>query len=125
MNQVEQKNTFSREDTVMVKGIAILLLLIHHMGGTNPGMPLNLQGLDVSIAIEHLGKVCVALFTVLSGYGLTEGSKKHDNKFLYVCRHIKKIMFGFWSAYILTLCLNWIRGIMPWHLLHGFIIRLN
>lgn len=114
MNQVEKKITFTREDTVMVKGVAILLLLIHHMGGTNPGIPLTLQGLDFSIAMEHLGKVCVALFTVLSGYGLTEGSKKHANKFFYVFRHMKKVMFGFWGAYILTLSLNWIRGITPW-----------
>lgn len=113
MNQVKEKITFTREDTVMIKGVAILLLLLHHMGGTNPGIPLSLKGLDIGIAIEHLGKVCVALFTVLSGYGLSEGSKKHQKKYPYVLRHIKKVWLGFISAWLLTLILNWIQGITP------------
>lgn len=113
MNQVKEKITFTRDDTVMVKGVAILLLLLHHMGGTNPGIPLSLKGLDIGIAVEHLGKVCVALFTVLSGYGLAEGSKKHERKYPYVLRHIKKVWMGFFSAWLLVLLFKWIQGITP------------
>lgn len=116
MNQEKQKAIFTRNDTIMVKGIAILLLLVHHMGGTNPGVPLSFQGLSLSVALEHLGKVCVALFTVLSGYGITEGSKKHEKKLPYVCRHIKKILFGFWGIFLLTLLCNLAQGFSPWQI---------
>lgn len=113
MNQEKQKICFTRDDTVMVKGIAIFLLLVHHMGATNPGIPLSFQGLSVSVVLEHLGKVCVALFTVLSGYGITEGSKKHEKKLSYVISHVKKILFGFWGIYLLTLALSIAQGVSP------------
>lgn len=116
MSQSELNNVFTRDDTIMVKGVAILLLLFHHLGSVNPGIPLSLNGLDVSTAIGHLGKVCVALFTILSGYGLSEGGKKHANKFSYAVRHIKKVWVGFFLAYLLTLITNWMQGNTPWHI---------
>lgn len=113
MNQEEQKISFTRNDTVMVKGIAILLLLVHHMGAVNPGIPLGLQGVSFSTVLEHLGKVCVALFTVLSGYGISEGSKRHEKKLSYVLKHVKKVLFGFGGMYLLTLVLYIVQGILP------------
>lgn len=53
------------EDTSAVKGIAIIAMLVHHLFYQHPeyGMIIYQLGL--------VGKICVALFLFLSGYGLT------------------------------------------------------
>lgn len=59
----------SREDTAILKGIAIVAMLCHHLNA--PGGGIHVQ--DVSFFwkwVGILGKICVAIFVFCSGYGL-------------------------------------------------------
>lgn len=52
-------------DTAILKGIAICAMLVHHLFYENP---------EYGAVVWHcalLGKVCVAIFLFLSGFGLT------------------------------------------------------
>lgn len=62
-----EKNSFglTLHDTSILKGIAICAMLLHHLFYENP---------EYGRFVWHLallGKVCVAIFLLLSGYGLT------------------------------------------------------
>ena len=69
--------TFTREDTKMVKGAAIALMLYHHLfaysdriTGGNYYIPLlTFTSTDSAQLMGLFGKLCVALFLFLGGYG--------------------------------------------------------
>ena len=69
---------FSRDDTKMVKGFAIILMLYHHLFAYHaerlqPGVSytplLTFTSVDSAMLIGLFGKMCVALFLFLGGYG--------------------------------------------------------
>ena len=63
----------TRQDTAVMKGIAICAMLCHHLYG------FPLAGVEpytgVLAWIGVLGKICVALFLFCSGYGLAANYK--------------------------------------------------
>lgn len=62
--------SLSLHDTSVLKGIAICAMLCHHLFYQNP------ESGYVVWHLAMLGKVCVAIFLLLSGYGLTIQMKK-------------------------------------------------
>lgn len=92
-------NNFSIRDTNVCKGIAVLLLLYHHLFFSTDAF----QGFSVSffpltqesaIWISNACKICVSIFVFLSGYGLSKSysSKKQENAFQFsFTKHVKLI----------------------------------
>ena len=62
--------SLSLHDTSVLKGIAICAMLCHHLFYKSPGTGYFVWHLAM------LGKVCVSIFLLLSGYGLTIQMKK-------------------------------------------------
>ena len=63
----------SKNETVKIKGFAILLMMWHHLFGCGTFLVLESNtwlGSDFDYIIGRSGKICIALFVVLSGYGL-------------------------------------------------------
>lgn len=56
----------TKQDTIAIKGIAILLMLWHHLflSTVEYGVCAN--------SFSSIAKLCVALFLFVSGYGLTK-----------------------------------------------------
>ena len=67
---------FTIEDTNFSKGIAVCFLIVHHLFWDVPNIGLSINGIALSQRIGIVGKVCVAIFLILSGYGINESSKK-------------------------------------------------
>ena len=68
---------FSKQDTALVKGVAILMMLAHHCFESPyryAGYELNFFPFTESQTVEIASffKICVALFAFLSGYGITK-----------------------------------------------------
>lgn len=96
---------FTINDTLVLKGIAIFVMLYHHSYPNNPGFSLNmiqnLEGnIDFNMILAGACKICVPLFTILSGYGIAESYKENQH------RDIKKTLlfilsklFRLYSAY--------------------------
>ncbi len=95
--------SLSREDTAILKGIAICAMLIHHMYGCsiNP----NIQHYDGILKwLGILGKICVSIFLFCSGYGLSVQyrpvtSFKESIKF--VLRRFVKFYTNYWPILII------------------------
>ena len=72
---------FSKKDTALVKGIAILMMLFHHCfesTGRYAGYEMNFFPLTESqtVTIASFFKICVALFVFLSGYGIAKSLER-------------------------------------------------
>lgn len=94
--------SLSRQDTSVMKGIAILAMLFHHMYGSIPIDIVPYSG--VLQWIGWLGKVCVALFLFCSGYGLTSQyvhpkSVLDDAKF--ILRRLVKFYLNYWVVFVI------------------------
>jgi len=66
----EKTNIFAltKQDTAVLKGIAIIAMLMHHLWGCPPDWVEPYTG--VLGFFGNVGKVCVAIFLFCSGYGL-------------------------------------------------------
>lgn len=100
-----QQISLSVLDTQILKGVAVLLLLFHHLFMEGTGFD------DVYIGqiplIQTFGqnaKLCVAIFVFLSGYGLMSGAIKtngiHHLLAFYRKRYVK-LMVNFWLIWLL------------------------
>lgn len=79
---------FTKDYTLNAKGIAIIMMCVHHLFSNNAFLTLPT-------------KVCVAIFTILSGYGINESyKKKRDSSGRFVWTHIKRLMINYWYVFI-------------------------
>lgn len=109
---------FSKQDTALVKGVAILMMLAHHCFESPyryAGYELNFFPFTESQTVEIASffKICVALFAFLSGYGITKSLENtpRDGYAKQVCRRSFSLMSGFW--FIFVLCIISAAIIMP------------
>ena len=71
----------SKKQTAQLKGIAVLMLMYHHLflNAERAGRCFFFTGkvgMQMLIYSAVLGKICVSIFLILSGYGINESSKK-------------------------------------------------
>lgn len=113
---------FSKDDTAILKGIAILAMVLHHVAPNNTSVPVYLWG-QGSFSLEFLlascGKVCVSVLTILSGFGLAESYKRLTEKNLianikFIISHLIQLYSMFWSATALVSLMYYIKGVNPY-----------
>lgn len=97
--------TLTLQDTKVLKGVALLLLLFHHLWFTGNGYDdVICLGHPVFLSIGKFSKMCVALFVFLSGYGLTQKTLK-DGGIKSIWRFYRhrylKLMLNFWVIYLI------------------------
>lgn len=74
----DRKLEFSKQDTAIAKGTAIILMMVHHLFAFPDRLAedtvylsmFQWQGSNIESYLGDFGKICVGIFTVLSGYGL-------------------------------------------------------
>ena len=86
---------------MFAKGIACFLLLWHHLFYTHPEYGQCVQ------ATAQLAKVCVAVFVMLSGYGLSASSSKLNPLDFYRIR-LSKIYIGYWCVFAVFVPISWV-----------------
>lgn len=113
---------FSKKDTNVVKGVAIIAMLFHHCYVT--GVSFKAHGVSFApfskgtvVSLALWSKVCVGIFVFLSAYGITLALKRlYDNGQFdrsnlsgMSARRIWKILAGFWPVFILAVlgCALW------------------
>ncbi len=89
---------FSRQDTKALKGVAILLMLMHHLLAFPDRLPIKYQYAVSAAALKQLttvgsfGKICVYIFMFLGGLGLAKQIQAH--RF-----HLLKKIWGLYRVY--------------------------
>jgi len=92
---------FDTRITLFAKGIACFLLLWHHLFYMHPEYGQFVQ------ATAQLAKVCVAVFVMLSGYGLSASSSKLNPLDFYRIR-LSKIYIGYWCVFAVFVPISWV-----------------
>lgn len=107
-----KKKEFNKNNTLALKGIAIILMMIHHCvvykGNYKvSAFPLN-DKLVMDIAV--MGRICVSIFVFITGYGLLISLKKLNERYQWtkneiykwITSRIIKLLSGFWIIAILA-----------------------
>ena len=99
---------FKSEDSIKIKGIAIILMMIHHcFGSADRFEAYNIcffpftAGQFVRIASSF--KICVSLFAFVTAYGLTQSlksSSQNINLYQWYGKRFIKLLSGYWFAVI-------------------------
>lgn len=100
-----QHFSLSLRDTRILKGVALLLLLCHHLFYSSGDFDDWYIG---QIPVVHTfgmqSKLCVAIFVFLSGYGLMSGALKTggiNSVLAFYRRRYVKLMVNFWLIWLL------------------------
>ena len=78
LKEIQVKKGFEKKDTLVVKGMAILLLLFYHLFESQELLvTLNVDhrplSQEIFLMLSGFGNICVAVFVLLSAYGITKG----------------------------------------------------
>lgn len=101
------KKQLTLDDTNVLKGIAILLMLVHHLFYPQNGYFSDIHLYKDYYLVEQIGlfsKVCVSFFVFLSGYGLTQKYKSTgeiSNLKGYYVHRFSKLYLNYWLVWIL------------------------
>lgn len=104
-------NRLTQNDTYVIKGIAIILMLLHHLFYVRRELYDDFILYGNHGIVNEIGifsKVCVAIFVFLSGYGLTVSNgnnKKISLKDFYAHRFVKLYM-NYWLIWLLFVPLS-------------------
>lgn len=114
MNKLNKVSFLSLADTNILKGLALILLLIHHLFSKNTGEfnEITIAGHDIVTSVAQLSNICVAIFVLLSGYGLTRKQEISGEESLagfYKGRYVK-LLFNFWFIWILFVSVELLMG---------------
>lgn len=101
---------FTKRQTNIIKGIAIVLLLIHHSWSPLKTETMPVYGESIRV-MTSIGKLSVAVFAMLSGYGMyfSATGKKAETVSVWknILSHVLKIYTVFWlTAGILVLMVS-------------------
>lgn len=110
----------SKDSSLVMKGGAILLMLIHHLFFNEArfsmwdDLHLTLLGHELGLVnqLGIFGKLCVSLFVFISGYGLSASYLNRELKVkTYLIRRFSKLYLNYWFvAIIFTLISVWCFG---------------
>lgn len=95
----------SKQDTIAIKGIAILLMLWHH---------LFLSTVEYGVwanSFSSIAKLCVALFLFVSGYGLTKQYAKLEKPYLkntvkFLALRYLKFFLPYWFCFAIIVAVG-------------------
>lgn len=108
---------FTKRDTKILKGIAIALMLCHHLftfperlvGVSYVSVPF-INGMTLAGCMGQFGKLCVALFTLLGGYGTYLSLSRAESGGAVVARHLKSLYTSYWRVFILAVPISLALG---------------
>lgn len=103
---------FTKHNTLVVKGIAILIMLYYHLFSLiyNYGT-FDVQFIlpkDMAVSLSNIGNVCVPIFAFLASFGLTKkiaSLEKEENIAVVTLKQYAKLLATFIPIYISSLLL--------------------
>lgn len=110
---------FTREDTKQIKGIAILLMLMHHLYLYADRIPYGLEvatdivimGKELTEILGTFGGICVPLYMFLGGYGLymkVGSNEQSDYGRNSLVSHYIKLYQVYWKVFLIFVPLGYL-----------------
>ncbi|MDD5794747.1 MAG: acyltransferase [Clostridiales bacterium] len=109
-------NYFTNQDSKFIKGIAIVLMVMHHLFAFPDRIKnvsyvalLKINNVDIEFIIAQYGKICVSVFLFLSGYGMyyiLKNNKRPINR-------LSKLLINYWTVFILFIPIGFLFFKVP------------
>lgn len=103
---------FTREDTKLIKGAAVLLMLMHHLWGFPERIAggelrtlFSVFGKSFILYVGVFGKICVSLFFFVSGYGMYKSSQNGEFNLL---NKLKGLYLSYWKIFVIFIPLGFL-----------------
>ena len=94
----------SWDNSLILKGVGIILMLIHHLFYSEYSRALYddvaIRGYGLVNQIGLYGKLCVAIFVFVSGYGLAKSYGTDFDWKAFYRRRFKKLYFNYWFIWL-------------------------
>lgn len=106
-----KNNEFTKNDSLAIKGIAIVIMIFHHLfcevnRFDNYDFSFSPFTQEFVVNISLMMKICVSIFAFITGYGLLTSIKKIPLKIAAVAKwnivRLLKTMSGFYFIYIIS-----------------------
>ena len=122
---------FGKRETAIVKGAAVVLMLVHHLFYQEEYLEncifLLPHEKEALLQFAQMCKVCVAFFLLLSGYGLYKSRESLEERTqmtwiksaLFPLRYIKKLLIQYWWAVIPFAVFGVVTGLRPLSEVYG------
>ncbi len=104
------KQEFTKEDTLVVKGMAIFCLLFYHLFEhyervTTMGVNYTPFTIETFLLLSGFGNICVAVFAFLSAYGITKGMMGRQQEgireqYRHSCKRYLKLTANFLAMFL-------------------------
>lgn len=110
-------DSFTKEKTLIIKGVAILMMMIHHCYLSKEryeGYYVNFWPISETTAIKVASyfKICVAIFVFLTGYGLTIAVSKQMKSMKQIGIGSVRRWVKLWCNYIVIFVLFHVVGLV-------------
>lgn len=100
---------FTKQDTNILKGVAISLMLCHHLFTfperlnevTVISIPF-INGMTFAGCIGQFGKICIAMFALLSGYGFYVTYQNNQDCTSIITKRVKNIYTSYWMVFVIA-----------------------
>ena len=108
---------FTKEHTKIAKGVAILLMLTHHLFAFPDRIHLDqgyislfsIGGNNIEFIMGVFGNICVSMYIFLSGYGIYMSSLKNGKITLKDSfKRLKKLYINYWIVFIIFVPIGFI-----------------
>ncbi len=94
---MENKLSFGKGETAIVKGVAILLMFIHHLFAET--IEADYYSQDFFDTLSVIGKICVSIYSFISGYGIYCSYEKGNS--FNVGKRILGLYVNYWIIMLL------------------------
>ena len=107
---MQQNSLISKSNSLIIKGVGILLMFLHHLFYSPSSTSLfwdyhvHVGSHDIGLVnqLGIYGKLCVAMFVFVSGYGLEASFLKKDLNVLTFYKHrFIKLYMNYWFIWLL------------------------
>jgi hypothetical protein len=105
---MQDENELTLVETNIAKGVAVLLLLVHHLFSFPERLKYDYISLftlfneNGEYYIGHFGQIAIVIFLFLSGYGLYKSNFKNPSNILNKSyTRLKKIMINYWVVFLI------------------------
>ncbi len=100
------ENKFTVNITNSCKGIAMCFMIFHHLFYNIADSNVTVYNAEFAQNIGVLSKVCVAIFLILSGYGLEQSNRTEFNILNFYKKRLSKIYISYWFAITLSIIIG-------------------
>jgi hypothetical protein len=117
MIKVKETFNFDNRTAIIIKGIAISLMIFHHLFGfpswivgSNKYIGLGISGISFDSKLAEFGRICIDIFAFITGYGYYFVEKK-GHEYKNGLKSITKLYLNYWIIlFVIFVPLNILSG---------------